>query len=115
MWPGLYFIYSLIHGAITAGTPTASSTSPRSATQNNAELAFVIVLLLSLGAAYVVLDRRLDRRRFGTDAPTPTRGGGRELNRPGFGGRSDSTRRWIPVSTSEVPGGASGADRADGR
>jgi len=43
-------------------------------------MAFVIVLLLSLGAAYVVLDRRLDRRRFGTDAPTPTRGGRGSVN-----------------------------------
>ncbi len=29
-----------------------------------------------------------------------------EVNRPGVGGRSDSTERWSYASTQEVPGGA---------
>jgi len=62
VWPGVYFVYSLIHGAITGWYPypfvDVVKIGYPLAMRN---LAVVIVLLLAVGAVYVWLDRRLHR------------------------------------------------------
>ena len=62
VWPGVYFVYSLIHGAITGWYPypfvDVAKIGYPLAMRN---LAVVIVLLLAVGAVYVWLDRRLHR------------------------------------------------------
>ncbi len=62
VWPGLYFVYSLIHGAITDWYPypfvdVTKLGYPRAL----GNLVVVVVLLLAVGAVYVWLDRRLHR------------------------------------------------------
>jgi len=62
VWPGLYFVYSLIHGAITDWYPypfvdVTKLGYPRAL----GNLVVVVVLLLAVGAGYVWLDRRLHR------------------------------------------------------
>ncbi len=68
-WPAAYFVYSLIHGALTGWYPypfvDVTQIGYPAAMRN---LAVVIVLLVAVGATFVWLDRRLPRSAPGPRA-----------------------------------------------
>ncbi len=69
LWPGAYVVYSLVRGAVTGWYPypfvDVTQLGYPVALRN---LALIVVLMLAVGAVYLLLDRRLRWGRRGGDA-----------------------------------------------